>query len=227
MSEENKTTASPAVAETAASSSTADIEGEVKDLEITPNGSGASAKKDPNSKLGSNYYFFKSTPKEEQHKYAPQPITTPSPSPPPDLARQGSAWNAAGTWEDRDMSSWAHERLKSLFGDFELVLGDDCKARITTVSKVDGDASIVYTRGKRKIGYELSFTADFSGEHKETAVSGTIECPSIDYGDNEFQVIVKASKSDAAHDAVRNALNRKKSLIYKRFETFLKELNEA
>jgi len=187
----------------------------------------SSAKKD---KLGSSYYYFKSTPKEEAAKYAPKPIdpATQAKAAQPDLARQGSAWNTAGTWEDRDMSSWAHERIKSLFKDFELTLGlPDCKATINSVSKVDGEASIVFTRGKRKVGYELSFTAEYTGEHKSTAVSGTIECPSVDYGDNEFEVVVKAAKSDAAHDAVRAAIARNKILIYSRFEQLVKELNAA
>jgi hypothetical protein len=112
-SEENKAaTTTPATAATATPSTTTEgIEDDVKDLEITNTPNGTAAKKDPNSKLGSNCmlrthinhctcvctthpshfssstccdiaidYFFKSTPKEEQHKYAPQQITAAAPT---------------------------------------------------------------------------------------------------------------------------------------------------
>jgi len=119
--EENKASTA-ATASTPPTTSATELEDHVKDLDIGGAAGVAAAKKDPNSKIGSNYYFFKSTPKDEAAKYAPQPITAPAPSTSPDLARQGSAWNAAGTWEDRDMSNWAHERIKSLFGGFDLAL---------------------------------------------------------------------------------------------------------
>jgi activator of HSP90 ATPase len=42
------------------------------------------------------------------------------------------------------MSNWAHDRIKSLFGGFELALGGgDVKASITNVSKVEGD--VIYS----------------------------------------------------------------------------------
>jgi activator of HSP90 ATPase len=65
------------------------------------------------------------------------------------------------------------------------------------------------------------------GEHKSSAVSGTIECPCIEFGESDFEVIVKSNKSDTAHDAVRSLLLRHKPLIHSRFEVLLKELNEA
>lgn len=44
----------------------------------------------------SNYYFFKSTPAEEQHKYAPKPIEQPAQTAPQPVKDAGpSTWNAA------------------------------------------------------------------------------------------------------------------------------------
>lgn len=86
---------------------------------------------------------FSSTPAHEAERYKPQLITDPNSaplnSPPPVLlatgvdassitappsaatvaaaapqAIGGSRWNAAGTWEDKDISVWAHGRFKEV-----------------------------------------------------------------------------------------------------------------
>jgi len=68
----------------------------------------------------------------------------------------GSVWNAAGTWEEKDMSADVKSRLTEL-----------CKAVCTDVAKIkdvktiDGDAQIVIARGKTRHIYDYSIKLEF------------------------------------------------------------------
>ena len=64
-------------------------------------------------------------------------------------ARKGSAWNAAGTWEEKDLSSWAQQRLKPRLAELKVSVAastEEMEARITAAtsdaaSASDGDVS--------------------------------------------------------------------------------------
>eukprot|EP01138_Halocafeteria_seosinensis_P000504 gb/GECG01000518.1/.p1 GENE.gb/GECG01000518.1/~~gb/GECG01000518.1/.p1 ORF type:complete len:249 (+),score=35.47 gb/GECG01000518.1/:1-747(+) len=100
---------------------------------------------------------------------APKPISTgASPSPnngmtqaesmssyggiPLSQAQGGSVWNTAGTWEDRDVSSWAtselKKRLKGLRFPVTLNEHGECVAFVRKVIRCSGSASVVYVRQK-------------------------------------------------------------------------------
>ena len=90
-----------------------------------------------------------------------------------------SAWNAAGTWEERGHTDWARARLEALLcvehdgfivadaaaagfvggGDDE---GGDVRARVTSVKSCEGDASGVMIRGKPKHGVDFELKLDWS-----------------------------------------------------------------
>ncbi|XP_020245317.1 uncharacterized protein LOC109823421 [Asparagus officinalis] len=56
----------------------------------------------------------------------------------------GSVWNQAGTWEERNLNTWASNRIKELLsslGTLELSSG---KATIDEVSKCSGDVSATF-----------------------------------------------------------------------------------
>lgn len=55
---------------------------------------------------------------------APKRIATTTTTGGGDLERQGSAWNTAGTWEERDMTSWAQGALKRHLETASAVKGD-------------------------------------------------------------------------------------------------------
>ena len=80
----------------------------------------------------------------------------------------GSSWNAAGTYESRDLSSWALEFLKENFNNDHI--GGDLKSsnqnhkfilKITEVKDISGDAQIVIARGKRKHVCDITFSLVF------------------------------------------------------------------
>ncbi len=82
-------------------------------------------------------------------------------------AASGSAWNAAGTWEERSATAWANETLRRLLlqvridavgGDkvrcrlriFDSTLMKD-QIRVVEVKAIEGDASVAIVRGKKKL----------------------------------------------------------------------------
>ncbi len=84
----------------------------------------------------SKYYYFGSTPQEQAKQYAPKPIVEDKPAPVAVAAQQGfSAWNHGGTWEEKDLSKVAHERVATALADLEVagfadgrLLCDSCYA---------------------------------------------------------------------------------------------------
>jgi len=64
--------------------------------------------------LKSDYYFFKSTPKDQLESYLPKPLSGPVEETTA-VPKGASTWNKAGTWEESDATAWAMERLKELF----------------------------------------------------------------------------------------------------------------
>jgi len=112
-----------------------------------------------------------------------------------DKGGRGSDWNVAGTWEERDMSTWAKECLTSYLkaatasssGSVTLPsgqLGLVC-ARVESVKSLTGDAQIVMVRREPRFGYnfeaELSFKVGITiqaaaegDESKEEVFKGTL-----------------------------------------------------
>jgi len=74
----------------------------------------------------------------------------------------GSAWNKAGTWEDKDVTDYAQktlkERLQEVSASVDVGGGSvSCEG----VDAVDGDASKPVIRGKQRHMFDLSFKAKF------------------------------------------------------------------
>jgi hypothetical protein len=63
--------------------------------------------------LKSDYYFFKSTPKDQLESYMPKPLAAPAES--TAVPKGSSTWNSAGTWEESDATAWALDRLREIF----------------------------------------------------------------------------------------------------------------
>lgn len=73
--------------------------------------------------------------------------------------KAASEWNAAGTWEEKNMLPWWRKKLETLFKD----LGEGGVLQVTKLDKVQGEASIVHVRGQPKFMYDLTFDLPFSG----------------------------------------------------------------
>jgi hypothetical protein len=144
--------------------------------------------------IKSSYYHFKSTPAEEAAKYAPKPID-PATVAQPKSANSGSTWNAAGTWEEKDLSSWAQDTLKKLLLSVVIPSHSDMKINITSVNKCTGDASIVYSRGKKRIGYDMHASIEWSGEYKAAPCKGHINVDGVEETNDEDDYVIKVTYS--------------------------------
>jgi hypothetical protein len=87
----------------------------------------------------------------------------------------GSAWNASGTWEDRNLSKLAHIRLPELF--VQQTAPEDLFVdgfRFTGCKACTGDASVVFSRGKKRPGFECSLELQFAGNFDGTEYTGVV-----------------------------------------------------
>lgn len=110
-------------------------------------------------------------------------------APKPIAAGDGkSAWNTAGTWEERDVTPWAKETLTALLLTAEYILPDGSPSPgahsiVSKVSKLDGNASYATVRGKKKYIYEFALTIKWvltlGDDHTKTC-HGEITFPDID-----------------------------------------------
>ncbi|KAL4384004.1 hypothetical protein GQ457_15G029430 [Hibiscus cannabinus] len=111
----------------------------------------------------------------------------------------GSPWNKAGTWEEKNLNSWATQRIKELLksvGTLDLSRG---KAEISDVTKCVGDAFLVTVRNKKRVGYSYELTLKVKGEwhvqEEKKAVKGHIDIPEFSFGElDELQMEVKLSE---------------------------------
>jgi hypothetical protein len=72
---------------------------------------------------------------------------------------QGSAWNAAKIWEEKDHTPWAKQTVQSLFSSADLIFTyNDLEITVSEVEDVKGHANVTYSRGKPRYMYSVSFT---------------------------------------------------------------------
>jgi len=113
----------------------------------------------------------------------------------------GSAWNHAGTFEEKDMSSWAKQRLSALLleaklgieatGTGDSILTGAIHCKVTSVKSCEGDAEIIVSRGKTrflfdfdiKLEWEAILTAfslaDGVGDDKDKKFKGTLNISDV------------------------------------------------
>jgi len=114
--------------------------------------------------------------------------------------RSGAAWNKASTWEEKDVSKWAHALLKDdllmqLSAEFspdasklpgELADATElaCRAYVTSVPTVSGDVTYIYSRGKQRVVFELKLKLKFELEVRAAGqlrqiVTGELSLPEL------------------------------------------------
>ena len=126
-----------------------------------------------------------------------------------------SAWNQAGTWEEKDVSTWATETLKEKVLATTFAFPDSSPApgalvTVRKVSKLDGHASFAIARGKKKYIYEYSLSLEWQLTHDYLDCNGHLNIPDIDgtvdLGDGyEMEGFTVSHASD---DSVRPLLDR-------------------
>lgn len=108
----------------------------------------------------------------------PTTPATPAPS-------GASAWNKAGTWEEKNCTKWATESLKKQVMQTTFTLPESCPTpgalvTVTDVKKIDGHASVARARGKTRYIYEYLIKLDWELSGGDLNCSGSLAIPDID-----------------------------------------------
>ncbi|CAL1164513.1 unnamed protein product [Cladocopium goreaui] len=117
----------------------------------------------------------------------------------------GSKWNQAGTYEEKGMSKWLEDRLKSgLIGvKFDLPHGGS----ISTVAVADlkGDCSISVSRGKRRHLMDVSFNVEYEAMVGDARGKGKIAFTEVTTDGDDPEV--KNETSSDVPPAIREVLD--------------------
>ncbi|KAG6528315.1 hypothetical protein ZIOFF_010468 [Zingiber officinale] len=107
----------------------------------------------------------------------------------------GSVWNQAfvdkdaGTWEEKNLNTWASNRIKELLKCLDSLEFSNGKAYIEDVSKCSGDAFLVTVRNKKRVGYTYELTLKFKGEwqiqNELKKIKGHLDIPEFSFGEVE------------------------------------------
>lgn len=90
---------------------------------------------------------------------SPKPITvTPVANTFSGAPSSGSAWNAAGSWEERDYSDKCTHILESIFNITWDVPNSPTPVLVLACEDISGTASLVHSKGKARYLYSFSFT---------------------------------------------------------------------
>lgn len=110
-----------------------------------------------------------------------------------------SVWNAAGTWEEKDVTQWAMDTLRAALLATHYTLPTSVTtskavpttttplcASVTKVKNLSGHASVATVRGKRRYIYEFAITLEWKLPLQDSTsttgniCSGTLTFPDID-----------------------------------------------
>ncbi|XP_071729701.1 uncharacterized protein [Rutidosis leptorrhynchoides] len=136
----------------------------------------------------------------------------------------GSAWNKAGTWEEKNLNKWATERIKELvlsLGSLEFPSG---KAEIAEVSRCKGDAFLVTVRNKKRVGYTYEITLQVKGEwvigEEKKTFKGNLDIAEFSFGElDDLQVEVRLNED-------KDLVHQDKHRLRQDMKAFLKPIRE-
>jgi tetratricopeptide (TPR) repeat protein len=100
-----------------------------------------------------------------------------------------SAWNKAGTWEEKNVTQWATNSLTEILKSTTFTIpnmnigtggADGKQIIITKVPTCEGHASVATVRGKKRYIYEFSIVVDWSLTLESGECKGSLTFPDVD-----------------------------------------------
>lgn len=115
----------------------------------------------------------------------------------------GSAWNQAGTWEEKCVTKWATNRIEELLLTLEPLQLKEGHAQVTEVSGCVGEASLVTVRNKKRHGFCYEITLKFKGDWRDSkGLEGTLKVPEASYNDlDDIELEVNLSSTSIIVDS--------------------------
>ena len=139
----------------------------------------------------------------------PQAISSSSAAPTEAAAPGGvSAWNSAGTFESKQMTPWAKQRITELVKELDVVGAADGVTITVKNVELEGDAEIVSARGKRKVIYDFiaTLTWELSFGDDDSTATGTMKVADIEADEGDYEVTeiaVTGSTTKEGTDMIR------------------------
>ncbi|CDF37832.1 unnamed protein product [Chondrus crispus] len=129
-------------------------------------------------------------------------------------------------WEDKNVSAWAHARIKDLLTPLHCTAGDGVtRVAVEAVDSVDGDATLYNRKGVLKVLYDLKVCGKWSTRHeeKDERTHGEFKFELFDE-DPEVSVGVDA-KSRAVHEYRKAFADKVGPQIREQCRVFIKEMH--
>lgn len=169
-------------------------------------------------------YFTREQSHEEKalaaQRNAPKKIVSshgPTPTVPSADTRKSnaSAWNQAGTWEEKDTTEWCRERLQVRLKETE-VESEPLVGVVTELKDITGEASVAMVSGKKRYIFDFHGTVVYEIRDRDTGdviASGSFRLPDIcSTHHEELEVLVEQwKKSPSKHEIV--AIECRDSLV--------------
>mmetsp|Transcript_27982 Transcript_27982/g.67922 ORF Transcript_27982/g.67922 Transcript_27982/m.67922 type:complete len:580 (-) Transcript_27982:3412-5151(-) len=181
-------------------------------------------------------YFTRETSEEEKKILAqqiapkrletgPQQITPSNASTDNDgKGKNASAWNHAGTWEERDTTDWCRSRLeqrlketKSEAGAGRTSSSASLSCQVTEVNNITGDASVAMVGGKKRYIFDFHCKVEFEIKDDDTddvIARGKLNLPDIcSTHHEELEVDFNGWKKKPSSDMTQVANDFKSSIV--------------
>lgn len=137
----------------------------------------------------------------------------------------GSAWNQGNTFEEKDMTVWAKNKLEKIVSGISAPLGSG-NGVVTSleVSNLEGDASIAVVRGAKRYIFDFTFTLACTLKQGDSSVAGELKFLDLSSdcgGDYDVEAIVPSRYQSESGKALHAALNSSSSPFRKALATQL------
>ncbi|KHJ40936.1 activator of Hsp90 ATPase [Trichuris suis] len=133
-------------------------------------------------------------------------------------------------WTERNATPWSKQRLTELLTGLE-VTNDKATCMVTSISKIEGEASANNRKAKLIFLYEWAINLDWHGTTDDCGIScdGEVEIPNLsDENDiDAVNILVTTKASDEAASKIKPLMeNEGVKLIRKQLEKYIRELKE-
>ncbi|CAH0480162.1 unnamed protein product [Peronospora belbahrii] len=123
----------------------------------------------------------------------------------------GSAWNQGNTFEEKDMTVWAKNKLEKVLSGISAPLGTG-EGVVTSleVSNLEGDASIAVVRGAKRYIFDFALTLACTLKQGDNEVTGDLKFLDLSSdcgGDYDVEAIVPSRYQLEGGKALHAALN--------------------
>ena len=152
----------------------------------------------------------------------------------------GSAWNQGSTFEERDMTRWAKQRINDLLANVEYRVENGPEEatvlKVVKVKDLEGDASIAVFRGKKRYLFDFTFAVECNGKFGDVEpgnVQGELKF--LDFssdGDDDFEadvIVPQRYQSEAGKMMYKHLAHTKsglRALISAKLKQFVNEYGE-